>query len=151
MEIRGATSQKAAETAALDTRERKPAVGTGVDVLRERWLEELAAIALSDGDGDLRPAEVDDVTAVLGRETFAPPGPAEVEEVFRVLAGEHGVSLDDWEIDEQHLSDSGVPRARALPVTLLGSTFTRRDAMSAVARAFDVTPDEAEPIINSPL
>ena len=72
-----------------------------------------------------------------------PPGPAEVEEVFRVLAGEHGVSLDDWEIDEQRLSDSGAPGARALPVTLLGSTFTRRDAMSAVARAFDVTPDEA--------
>ena len=53
------------------------------------------------------------------------------------------MSLDDWEIDEQHLSDSGAPGARALPVTLLGSTFTRRDAMSAVARAFDVTPDEA--------
>ena len=35
------------------------------------------------------------------------------------------------------------PGTRALPVTLLGSTFTRRDAISAVARAFDVTPDEA--------
>ena len=40
-------------------------------------------------------------------------------------------------------SDSGAPGTRALPVTLLGSTFTRRDAISAVARAFDVTPDEA--------
>ena len=83
------------------------------------------------------------MTAALERETFAPAGPAEVEEVFRVLAGEHGVSLDDWEIDEQRLSDSSAPGARALPVTLLGSTFSRRDAMSAVARAFDVTPDEA--------
>ena len=73
----------------------------------------------------------------------SPPGPEEVEEVFRVLAGENGVSLDDWEIDEQRLSDSGAPGTRALPVTLLGSTFTRRDAISAVARAFDVTPDEA--------
>ena len=53
------------------------------------------------------------------------------------------MSLDDWEIDEQQLFDSGAPGIRALPVTLLGSTFTRRDAISAVARAFDVTPDEA--------
>ncbi len=143
MEVRGATSQKAAETAALDTRERKPAAGTGVDVLREGWVEELAKIDLPDGNGDLRPADVDDVTAALWRETFASPGPAEVEDVFRVLAGEQGVSLDDWEIDEQHLLDSGAPGVRVLPVTLLGSTFSRRDAMSAVARAFDVTPDEA--------
>ena len=143
MGARGATSQKAAETAALDTRERKPAAGTGVDLLREGWVEQLARIDLPDGAGDLRPAGVDDVTAALERETFAPAGPAEVEGVFRVLAGEHGVSLDDWEIDEQHLLDAGAPGVRALPVTLLGSTFTRRDAMSAVARAFDVTPDEA--------
>ena len=39
--------------------------------------------------------------------------------------------------------DSGASGVRVLPVTLLGSTFTRRDAISAVARAFDVTPDEA--------
>jgi conjugative relaxase-like TrwC/TraI family protein len=143
MDARGATSQKAAETAALDTRERKPTCGTGVDVMREDWSEQLATVDLPDGAGGMRLAGVDDLTAALGRETSAAPGPAEVEEVFRVLAGEHGVSLDDWEIDEQHLSDSGAPGARALPVTLLGSTFTRRDAMSAVARAFDVTPDEA--------
>ena len=48
------------------------------------------------------------------------------------------MSLDDWEIDE-HLA----PDTRALPVTLLGSTFTRREAVCAVARAFDVTPEEA--------
>ena len=30
-----------------------------------------------------------------------------------------------------------------MPVTLLGSTFSRRDALSAVARAFDVTPEAA--------
>ena len=41
------------------------------------------------------------------RRSRAAPGPEEVEEVFRVLAGEDGVSLDDWEIDEQHLSDAG--------------------------------------------
>ena len=143
MDARGATSQKAAETAALDTREREPAAGTGADVLRAHWSEQLATVALPDGAGGLRPAAVDDLAAALGRETFAPPGPGEVEEVFGILAGEHGVSLDDYEIDEQHLLDAGVSSPQVLPVTLLGSTFTRRDAMSAVARAFDVTPDEA--------
>jgi conjugative relaxase-like TrwC/TraI family protein len=143
MEVRGATSQKAAETAALDTRARKPTVGTRVDVLREHWAEQLAAIDLPDGAGGLRPAGVDDLTAALGAETSAPPDPAEVEAVFGVLAGEQGVSLDDWEIDEQRLADSGASGPQALPVTLLGSTFTRRDAMRAVARAFDVTPEDA--------
>ena len=143
MEARGATSQKAAETAALDTRDRKPVSGAVADVLRVHWTEQLARIDLPDGAGGLRPAAIDDLNSALGRETFAPPGPAEIEEVFGILAGEHGVSLDDWEIDEQHLLDAGLPSPRVLPVTLLGSTFTRRDAMSAVARAFDVTPDEA--------
>ena len=143
MEARGATSQRAAETAALDTRERKPTGGTRADILRKDWMEQLAAIELPDGAGDTRSADVDDVTVALGRETSAPLAPAEIEEVFGILTGEHGVSLDDWEIDEGHLVDSGTPRIRALPVTLLGSTFTRRDAMRAVARAFDVTPEEA--------
>ena len=89
------------------------------DTLLQDWAEQLATIVLSDGAGGRRPAGVDDLTAALGRETFAPDGPAEVEEVFRVLAGEHGVSLD-----EQLLADSAAPGTRALPVTLLGSTFT---------------------------
>ena len=55
-----------------------------------------------------------------------------------MLAGEARVSLDDWEIDEQLAPDT-----RAMPVTLFGSTFSRRDAICAVARAFDVTPDQA--------
>jgi conjugative relaxase-like TrwC/TraI family protein len=143
MEVRGTSSQKAAETAALDTRQRKPSAGTLVDVLREDWTEQLGAVELPDGAGGTQPAGLDDLTAAIGRERTTPPGPAEVEEVFAVLAGEGGVSLDDWEIDEQHLMDSGISEARALPVTLLGSTFTRRDAMRAMARAFDVTPDEA--------
>ena len=36
-----------------------------------------------------------------------------------------------------------LPTPGPIPVTLLGSTFTRREAISAVARAFDVTPDQA--------
>ena len=107
-------------------------------LLREGWSAQLAAIELPDGDGGTRPANVDDVTAALGHEPAIPPGPEDTEAVLRVLAGEKGVSLDDWEIDE-HLA----PDTRAIPVTLLGSTFTRREAISAVARAFDVTPDQA--------
>ena len=143
MESRGATSSKAAETAALATRERKPAGGIAGDVLRDGWAEQLSAVELPDGVGGTRPATVDDLNSVLGHEAVAPHGSEEIEEVLRVLAGEDGASLDDWEIDEQRLSDLGAPDARALPVTLLGSTFTRRDALSAVARAFDVTPDQA--------
>jgi conjugative relaxase-like TrwC/TraI family protein len=143
MDARGTASQRAAETAALDTRQGKPAGGSQVDVLREGWLEQLVAIELPDGAGGTRAAGVDDLTAALGSEAPAAPDPAAVEAVFRALAGEQGVSLDDWEIDEQHLGDSGAPDIRVLPVTLLGSSFSRRDAISAVARAFDVTPDEA--------
>ncbi len=134
----GAVSAKAAEIAALATRQRKPAANVAVDVLREGWGEQLAAIELPDGAGGSRPAGPHDITTAVGRDTSTPPGTANVEEVFRILAGENGVSLDDWEIDEHQASD-----VRVLPVTLLGSTFTRREAISAVARAFDVTPDQA--------
>ena len=144
MEVRGTASQKAAETATLDTRERKPVGGTQIDVLREGWLEQLSAIELPDGEGGRRPATVDDLTHALGLDPpTAAPGAAEVEEVFRVLEGKAGVSLDDWPIDEQQRSDFGLPGVRALPLTLLGSSFSRRDALSAVARAFNVTPDQA--------
>jgi conjugative relaxase-like TrwC/TraI family protein len=143
MEVRGTSSQKSAETAALDSRERKPAGGTEVDVLRVDWEEELSAIQLYHGIRSSRPAGVEDVIAALGVEAIAKPGPADVAEVFRVLAGEKGASLDDWSIDEQRLSDSGLPGIRMLPVTLLESSFSRREVLSAFARAFDVTPEEA--------
>ncbi len=143
MEERGSTSAAAAAKAALATRIRKPAGSTATELLREGWVEQLGAIEVPDGSGGRRPASVDDLTAALGREASVTPGPQEVEDVFGVLAGEKGVSLDDWEIDEHQLADTNAPASRALPVTLLGSTLTRRDAISAVARAFDVTPDEA--------
>ena len=171
MEQRGSTSAAAAAKVALVTRERKPTVSIAGDVLRDGWVEQLSAVELPDGAGGTRPATADDLTAALGQEVTAPPEPGELEAVFRVLAGEGSVSLDDWEIDEQHLADSGTPGTRlagegsvslddweideqhladsgtpgtrVLPVTLLGSSFSRRDAISAVARAFDVTPAEA--------
>jgi conjugative relaxase-like TrwC/TraI family protein len=143
MEQRGSTSAAAAAKAALATRARKPDETRSADLLRAGWSEQLCSIDLPDGEGGTRKATVEDLTTGLGAETVTLPGPAAVEEVFRVLAGENGVSLDDWEIDEQRLSESGALGTRAMPVTLLGSTFTRRDAISALARAFDVTPKEA--------
>jgi hypothetical protein len=128
---------------ALATRARKPTASIAGEVLRDGWTQQLASIELPDGEGGTRPANADDLTAALGQEASAPPGSGKVEAVFRVLAGEGSVSLDDWEIDEDKLFATNGPGTRVLPVTLLGSTFSRRDAISAVARAFDVTPDEA--------
>jgi conjugative relaxase-like TrwC/TraI family protein len=138
MEQRGSTSAKAAEITALATRQRKPTDMTPATLLQEGWTAQLTAIELSDGDGGTRPASVDDLTSALGKEQPISAGPEDTETILRVLAGEKGVSLDDWEIDENLAPDT-----RAIPVTLLGSTFTRREAISAVARAFDVTRDQA--------
>ena len=144
MERRGVTSSKAAETAALDSRDRKPERAGHVDALRDAWSAQLASLGLPDGEGGVRPAVLDDLTAALGDEQAGPPGPDDLEAAFQTLLGEHGVSLDDWEIDEQAAANTKAAlEARAMPVTLLGSTFSRRDAISAVARAFDVTPKEA--------
>jgi conjugative relaxase-like TrwC/TraI family protein len=143
METRGVDSHRTARTVTLATRSRKPSGPVVDDVLRAHWKEQLRAIELPDGSGARRPATVDDVTAALGNEPAVPPGPDDIEAVFRILLGEHGVSLDEWEIDESKVAETDASGSRAMPVTLLGSTFTRRDAISAVARAFDVTPEEA--------
>jgi len=148
METRGVDSHRTARMVTLATRSRKPNGTVVDDVLRERWREQLCAIQLPDspgtrGSGARRPATVDDVTVALGNEPAVPPGPDDIEAVFRTLLGEHGVSLDEWEIDESKVGETDASNTRAMPVTLLGSTFTRRDAISALARAFDVTPKEA--------
>jgi conjugative relaxase-like TrwC/TraI family protein len=144
MAERGVVSSKAAEKAAMATRARKPGVTGRADVLRDGWREQLSTIELPDGEGGSRPATVDDVTVALGNDPTVQPGNEETGAILGLLAGEKGVSLDDWEIDDAAPSHSATgPDSRAMPVTLLGSTFTRRDALSAVARAFDVTPIQA--------
>src|ERR1700677_3506713 len=100
-------------------------------------------IEISDGEGGTRPAIVDDLTVALGQEAAVPPGPEEVAAVLRVLAGEHGVSMDDWDLADHDHPERSTPASRALPLALLNSTFTRREAICGVARAFDVTPDKA--------
>ncbi len=143
MEQRGTSSAAAAVKAALATRERKPAGSIAEDVLRTAWTEQLSMIEISDGGGGTRPATVDDLTAVLGQEAAVPPGPDEAKSILQVLAGEHRVSMDDWDLADYDRSSPGAPESRALPLTLLNSTFTRREAICGVARAFDVTPDQA--------
>jgi conjugative relaxase-like TrwC/TraI family protein len=137
MDERDVTSASAAETAALATRARKPDETAPLDLLREGWRAQLAEIPYPDGEGGHHPATPGDlVLDTMARGSAALPD--QVEAVFSVLAGEARVSLDDWEIDDQLAPDT-----RAMPVTLFGSTFSRRDAICAVARAFDVTPARA--------
>jgi conjugative relaxase-like TrwC/TraI family protein len=143
MEARGLESHRTARTATLATRTRRTSRGAVDDVLRERWREELDEIELPGGAGARRPVTIDDVTGALGMEHPVPPGPDDIEAAFQSLLGEHGVSLDDWEIDESSIVERETLATRAMPVTLLGSTFSGRDALSAVARAFDVTPEAA--------
>jgi len=143
MNAKGFDSYRTSRTVTLATRARKPAVVGNPDVLHGRWSEELTEIELPAGPDGTRRASVDDLTAALGNEPAITPGPEDTEAMLRILAGENGVSLDDWELDEHQILDTTAPGTRAMPVTLLGSTFTRRDAICAVARAFDVTPGEA--------
>ncbi len=139
MDERGVTSASAAEKAALATRARKPDQTAPLDLLREGWTARLAEIPYPDGEGAHHPTTPGDLMRdTMARGAAVLPEPDQVEAVFSVLAGEARVSLDDWEIDERL-----APENRAMPVTLFGSTFSRRDAICAVARAFDVTPERA--------
>jgi conjugative relaxase-like TrwC/TraI family protein len=127
---RGLDSARAAEVAALSTRAAKPKASAKPETLRAGWETELAQVRIRD-DAGTRLASVDDVLGVVGLH----PGtgdPVDREALFAVLAGEHGVSLSDYDLDD-------ASNSRATPLTLLASTFSRRDALAAVARAVDAT------------
>ena len=144
METRGVTSARAGERAALATRAAKPDGALPTDVLREEWTVQLAEIQLPDGRGGTRSALPRDlIMETVGNNRPLPPQPNQLEAVFSILAGEARVSLDDWELDERVILEHGGAGNRVMPLALLSSTFTRREAMAALARAFDVTPDEA--------
>jgi conjugative relaxase-like TrwC/TraI family protein len=144
METRSVTSARAGERAALATRAAKPDVALPTDVLREEWTAQLAEIRLPDGRGGKRSALPRDlIMETFGNVRPPPPQPDQLEAVFSILAGEARVSLDDWELDERVILEHGGAGNRVMPLTLLSSTFTRREAMAALARAFDVTPAEA--------
>jgi hypothetical protein len=99
MEQRGTTSAKAAETRLWPPGSANRR--TCPTLLHEGWTEQLAEHRASRRRRGHPPAGVDDITAALGHEPATRPTRKTVEAVFRVLAGEKGVSLDDWEIDER--------------------------------------------------
>jgi conjugative relaxase-like TrwC/TraI family protein len=129
LDERGLDSARAAEVAALSTRRAKPQVIGATETLRAGWETELAQVRIRDAGN--RTAGVDDVLGVVGLRP-EDPDPVDREALFAVLAGEHGVSLSDYDLDNASSS-------RATPLTLLASTFSRRDALAAVARAVDAT------------
>ena len=59
----------------------------------------------------------------------------ECEEILATLTGERSVALADYDISEP-------TSPRIAPLTLFASTFTHRDALAAVARAFDASASE---------
>ena len=103
---RGLDSARAAEVAALSTRRAKPEVIGATETLRAGWEVELAQVRIRDGTG-IRAASVDDVLGVVGLHP-EDHDPVEREALFAVLAGEHGVSLSDYDLDDRQAP--GPPR-----------------------------------------
>ena len=128
--------------ATLATRPHKPGHVENNDVLRRGWEAELANVTLADEAREPRPATVDDVTLALGASPAVSLSEVECEEILATLAGERSVDLADYD-----LSDPTSPRVA--PLTLFASTFTHRDALAAVARAFDATPSEVAKLATS--
>jgi conjugative relaxase-like TrwC/TraI family protein len=138
LEKTGFDSQRAAEVAALATRRHKPGHLEHSDVLRKRWATELANVTLTDETGGPRPGAISDITGALGvgqgvSVSGASASDTEREEILAVLAGERSVDLADYDLSDP-------TAARIAPLTLFASTFTYRDALAAVARAFDASP-----------
>ena len=136
LEETGFESQRAAEVAALATRRHKPGHLEPSDVLRHRWATELAAVTLSDETGGPRPGTISDITGALGvGQGISDPSvsDSEREEILAVLAGERSLDLADYDLADP-------TAARVAPLTLFASTFTYRDALAAVAHAFDASP-----------
>ncbi len=131
---RGLDSARAAEVATLSTRSAKPEVTRSTETLRAGWEDELAAVAVPDDDGGFRAASIEDVLGVVDSHRTR-DAEVDTEAIFAVLAGEHGVAVSDYDLD-------AASSARAVPLTLLASTFSRRDALWAVAKAFDATTAE---------
>jgi len=127
---RGLDSARAAEVAALSTRRAKPEVIGATETLRAGWEAELAQVRISD-DAGTRAAGIDDILGVVGLHPES-RDPVDHQALFALLGGQHGVSLSDYDLDDASSS-------RATPLALLASTFSRRDALAAVARAVDAT------------
>jgi len=131
---RGLDSARAAEVAALNTRGAKPEVTRSTETLRAGWEDELAAVRVPADNGGFRAASIEDVLGVIDSHS-ARDATVDTEAIFAVLAGEHGVSVSDYDLDAGSST-------RVVPLTLLASTFSRCDALWAVAKAFDANTAE---------
>jgi len=131
---RGLDSARAAEVAALSTRSAKPEVTSPTETLRAGWEDELAAVSVPGDAGGFRAASIDDVVGVVDNHRRR-DATVDTEAIFAVLAGEHGVSVSDYDLD-------AASSTRVVPLTLLASTFSRRDALWAVAKALDAATAE---------
>lgn len=132
---KGFESQRAAEVAALATRPRKPTRIEHTDVLGQAWESRFEGVVVTDDTGASRPATPADVTGVVGAGRSGWLSDTEREEILAVLAGERSVDLADYDLADPTAT-------RVAPLTLFASTFTHRDAVAAVARAFDAPADE---------
>lgn len=131
----GFSSQRAAEVAALATRGHKPAHIEHPDVLRQGWESQLEHVTLTDEAGATRPATLTDITGVLGAGPSGSMSDTEREETLAILAGERPIDLADYDLADP-------TSTRVAPLTLFASSFTHREALAAVARAFDAAPEE---------
>ncbi len=131
----GFESQRAAEVAALATRSHKPSHVEHTDVLRQGWAAQLESIVVTDETGTTRAATLTDITSALGASQVPSLPDAQREEILAILAGERLVDLADYDLADP-------TGTRVAPLTLFASTFTHRDAVAAVARAFDASPAE---------
>lgn len=132
---KGFASQRAAEVAALATRSPKPGGLRTTDALRAAWAAQLDALTLTDSSGEQKPATPADITAVVGARQPTVMSDAEREEILCTLVGARPVDLADYDLADPAAT-------RVAPLTLFASTFTRRDALAAVARSFDARPSE---------
>ncbi|MGH9097301.1 MAG: MobF family relaxase, partial [Acidimicrobiales bacterium] len=141
----GFQSQRAAEVAALATRGPKPRHIGHTDLLRQGWESELESVTITEQDGTARAAMPADISGVaMSGQGQSVSGLTQsdlemsdvaVEEILAVLAGERSVDLADYDL----VDPTG---CRLAPLTLFASTFTRRDALAAMARALDAPAHE---------
>ena len=138
LEEHGFESQRAASVAALATRRHKPGNVEPSDILRHRWATELAAVTVADGTEGPRPGAITDITGALG----VGQGVAVSGASCSTLSGRRfwrrwpGSGRWTWPTTTSLIRR----QVRIVPLTLFASTFTYRDALAAVARAFDASP-----------
>ncbi len=137
------TSAKAAEIAALATRARKPSVTAPCDLLREGWTEQLPSIDLPDGEGGSRPATVDDLPSLWREQRSSCPDPRRPRPSSRSSGRERRACRSTTGRSTSTVASHTTSRSGPCPSPCSVRPSPDGTRISAVARAFDVTPDQA--------